>query len=56
MRVTLATQYAAAERLAATSGELAWAPVPEMRYTAVHGLSSDDPAMAEALAKLAALE
>jgi hypothetical protein len=50
---TLATQYA--ERLPAASGEIDdWAHVPNMRITAVHGLSDDDPAMAEALAKLAA--
>jgi hypothetical protein len=32
-----------------------WVAVPEMRITAVHGLNNDDPAMAEAFAKLAAL-
>jgi hypothetical protein len=48
---TLETQYASAERF-----QMAWARVPEMRITAVHGLDDDDPAMAEALAKLAALE
>jgi hypothetical protein len=50
---TLATQYASAERLPNDIGE--WTLVPEMRITAVHGLDDDDPAMAEALAKLAAL-
>jgi hypothetical protein len=52
---TLATQYASAERLPDINGEMTWAPVPEMRITAVHGLDDDDPAMAEALAKLATL-
>jgi hypothetical protein len=57
---TLATQYASAERL--SEGRITWnvttpayAPVPNMRITPVHGLSDDDPAMAEALGKLAAL-
>jgi hypothetical protein len=53
---TLATQYASAEHLPEASGEMTWAPIPEMRITAVHGLNNDDPAMAEALGKLAALE
>jgi hypothetical protein len=53
---TLATQYASARRIPVTNGNIAWDPVPEMRFTAVHGLDDDDPAMAEALAKLAALE
>ena len=53
---TLATQYASAERLPNAYGEMSvWAPVPAMRITAVHGLGDDDPAMAEALAKIAAL-
>jgi hypothetical protein len=38
-----------------TGGITGWALVPEMRITAVHGMDDDDPAMAEALAKLAAL-
>jgi hypothetical protein len=44
---TLATQYASAERIPNTYGEMVWAPVPDMRITAVHGLDDDDPAMAE---------
>jgi hypothetical protein len=52
---TLATQYASAERLPAANGEMTWARVPDMGFTPVHGLDDDDPAMAEALAKLAAL-
>ena len=51
---TLATQYASAERLPAANGEMTWARVPDMGFTPVHGLDDDDPAMAEALAKLAA--
>jgi hypothetical protein len=53
---TLATQYASATRIsAASNGEMTgWVSVPEMRITPVHGLDDDDPAMAEALAKLAA--
>ena len=52
---TLAPQYASAERMPNSSGELVWAPVPEMRITAVHGLDDDDPTMATALRQLAAL-
>ena len=48
----LPTQYASA-RTPAGGGDLKH--VPNMRITAVHGLADDDPAMAEALAKLAAL-
>ena len=52
---TLAPQYASAERMPNSSGELVWALVPEMRITAVHGLDDDDPTMATALRQLAAL-
>jgi hypothetical protein len=38
------------------TAKLRWTRVPDMRFTAVHGLDDDDPAMAEALGKLAALE
>jgi hypothetical protein len=51
---TLAPQYASAERIVQTCPG-GWVSVPEMRITAVHGLDDDDPAMAEALGKLAAL-
>ena len=47
----LPSQYASAQRL----HTLEWVEVPNMRITAVHGLGDDDPAMAEALQKLAAL-
>ena len=53
---TLATQYASAESLNVNGEITVWAFVPEMRFTAVHGLDDDDPAMAAALQKLAALE
>jgi hypothetical protein len=56
VKATLATQYASADRVPDANRDNRWACVPEMRFTAVHGLGDDDPAMAEALAKLAALE
>jgi hypothetical protein len=43
---TLESQYSSAERFSPVS---AWARVPDMRITAVHGLDDDDPAMAAAL-------
>jgi hypothetical protein len=52
---TLESQFASAERLANAYGLFAWAPVPHMRITAVHGLNDDDPTMAAALRQLAAL-
>ena len=48
----LPSQYASARPHAVGGG---WKYVPNMRITAVHGLGNDDPAMAEALQKLAAL-
>jgi hypothetical protein len=48
--VTLSSQYASAQ--ASRAG--AWSCVPNMRIKAVHGLGDDNPAMVEALAKLAA--
>eukprot|EP00227_Mantoniella_beaufortii_P006989 CAMPEP_0197614646 /NCGR_PEP_ID=MMETSP1326-20131121/59631_1 /TAXON_ID=1155430 /ORGANISM="Genus nov. species nov., Strain RCC2288" /LENGTH=422 /DNA_ID=CAMNT_0043183521 /DNA_START=245 /DNA_END=1513 /DNA_ORIENTATION=+ len=48
---TLASQYASA----GGTYENAWLDVPNMRFTAVHGLADDEPAMAAALRQLAAL-
>ena len=49
---TLESQFASAERWGFEGG---WACVPNMRITAVHGMDDNDPTMAEALRKLAAL-
>ena len=48
---TLSTQYKSAKRCKYGLHRI----VPSMRITVVHGLNDDDPTMAKALHKLAAL-